>query len=131
MLIMRCWASLDCCRVERFCRQQDLAQLVTLLVAQRLDVDLMLGLDLDWTTLRGGVFQLHRVVVPSSSSAAAVPQPEHHDLRVARLAAGHCERALLPPELRPLAAFLNGLQKLRMLLLPVEQRSSRNADPGR
>jgi hypothetical protein len=26
------------------CRQQDLAQLVTLLVAQRLDVDLVLGL---------------------------------------------------------------------------------------
>ena len=37
-------ASLDSLSCERFCRQQDLAQLVTLLVAQRLDVDLMLVL---------------------------------------------------------------------------------------
>src|SRR5580693_5823575 len=58
-------ASLDFFNAERFCRQQDLAQLVTLLVAQRLDVDLVLGLDLDWTTLRTGVLELHRVVVPS------------------------------------------------------------------
>ena len=42
-------ASLDCFSAERLCRQQDLAQLVTLLMAQRLDVDFVLGLDLDWT----------------------------------------------------------------------------------
>jgi hypothetical protein len=30
---------------------QDFAQLFTLLVAQRFDVDLMLGRDIDWTTL--------------------------------------------------------------------------------
>jgi hypothetical protein len=69
------------------------------------------------------VFELHRVVVPSVSGAAAVPQPQHHNLRVTGLSAGHGNGALFPPELRPLAAFLNGLQKLRMLLLPVKQRS--------
>jgi hypothetical protein len=40
-------ASLDNLIVERFCRQQDLAQLVTLLVAQRSDVDLVRARDLD------------------------------------------------------------------------------------
>ena len=76
-------ASLDGFNAERFCRQQDLAQLATVLVAQRLDVDFMLGLDLDWTTLRTRMFQLHRVVVLSGGGAVA--QPEHHNLGVARL----------------------------------------------
>jgi hypothetical protein len=42
--IMKCWLTLDWFSGECLCRQQDLAQLVTLLVAQRLDVDLVLGL---------------------------------------------------------------------------------------
>ena len=63
-------ASLDCLSAERVCRQQDFAQLITLLMAQRLDVDLMLGLDLDWTALRTAMLELHRVVVPSGSGAA-------------------------------------------------------------
>jgi hypothetical protein len=37
-------ASLDCFSAERLCRQQDLAQLVTLLMAKRLVVDLVLVL---------------------------------------------------------------------------------------
>jgi hypothetical protein len=45
--------------------------LVTLLGFERCDIDLMLGLDLDWTTLRTGVFQLHRVVVPPSQCYGA------------------------------------------------------------
>ena len=39
-------ASLDCFNAERFCRQQDLAQLVTLLGLERRDVDLVRWLDL-------------------------------------------------------------------------------------
>jgi hypothetical protein len=44
-------ASLDCFSAERFCRQQDLAQQVTVLVAQRSNIDLVRALDLDRTTL--------------------------------------------------------------------------------
>ena len=58
------------------------------------------------------MFQLHRVVVPTGSGAATVPQPEHHDLRVARLSVGHGKGALFPPKLGSLPAFLNGLQEL-------------------
>jgi hypothetical protein len=49
------------CLAGRPRRQQELAQLIALLVAQRLDVDLVLGLDLDWTALRTAVLELHRV----------------------------------------------------------------------
>ena len=63
------------------------------------------------------MFQLHRVVVPSGSGAAAVPQPEHHDLRVARLAAGHGESALFPPQ----AAISAGLPEWLMVARFVAQ----------
>jgi hypothetical protein len=89
-------ASLDSFSCERFCRQQDLAQLIALLMAQRLYVDLVLGLDLDWTTLRTAVLELHRVVVPSGSGATAVPQPEYHNLSVARLTICHGKGTLFP-----------------------------------
>src|SRR5712671_3866646 len=84
-------ASLDCFNAERFCRQQDLAQLIALLGLERLDVDLVRWLDLNRAAFRPQVLELHRVVVPSSGSAATVPQSQHHNLRVARLAAGHGE----------------------------------------
>jgi hypothetical protein len=67
-------AFLDCFNAERFCGQQDLAQLLTLLGLERLDVDFVRALDLDRTTLRTGVLELHRVIVPACSGAAAVPQ---------------------------------------------------------
>ena len=49
------------CLADRPRRLQELAQLIALLVAQRLEVDLVLGLDLDWTALRTAVLELHRV----------------------------------------------------------------------
>jgi hypothetical protein len=104
-------ASLDFFNAERFCCQQDLAQLVTVLVAQGLNVDFVLGLDLDWTALRTGVLELHRVVVPSSSGAAAVSQPEHDNLGIARFTIRHGKGAFLPPELGPLPALLNGRRR--------------------
>jgi hypothetical protein len=82
-------------------------------------------------TFSTAVFELHRIVVPSGSGMATVPQSDPHHLRVARLDAGHGKDTLLPPKLGPLPTLLNGLQKLRMLLMPVKQRSSRNTDPGR
>jgi hypothetical protein len=45
-------ASLDCFDAQRFCRQQDLSQLVTLLGLERLDVDLVRSLDLNRAAFR-------------------------------------------------------------------------------
>jgi len=85
-------------RVRRARRQKKRSQLLALVLIEPPNVKGLSVVQLSRLALYASVLDLERVVVLAVRGPTPVPKSQHHNLRIAGLAAGHPEGALLPPQ---------------------------------
>jgi len=68
--------------------------------------------------------------MPAWSGAGAILQSQHDQLGITGGAIRHLNGLALPEQQGPLSAFLYGLQKFRVMLLPVKYNSGAKTDLG-